>query len=124
MAETALITGATGGLGRAMAEELAKRGVCLVLTARDEGKLREMAQELEAKYRIETDIFSEDLCDLNAPVRLWERLKEQGATVDILVNNAGFGDFGDYLDANWERQEEMIQVNILALMRLTRLFAP
>lgn len=124
MAETALITGATGGLGRAMAEELAKRGVCLVLTARDEGKLREMAQKLEAKYRIETDIFSEDLCDLNAPVRLWERLKEQGATVDILVNNAGFGDFGDYLDANWERQEEMIQVNILALMRLTRLFAP
>ncbi len=118
----ALVTGATGGIGTEFCNILAAQGYDLVLVSRSEDKLVELSQRLERSYGIAAPIFPCDLSDPDAADLLYRSLVEQGITVNILVNNAGFGDQGAFLDSNWARQEEMIKLNILALMRLAYLF--
>jgi len=121
---TALITGASGGIGKAFAEELAQRNTNLVLVARSEEKLKELALELQEKHKIQVDIIVQDLTDIGATDAVFNATKEKELTIDLLINNAGFGDYGDFAERNGERQVKIVQLNILALVDLTHKFLP
>ena len=116
----ALITGASGGIGREIAQVFAREGRDLILVARSEGKLRELAQQLQADFGVEARPVACDLSVPDAAADLHERTA--GLVVDDLVNNAGFGDWGGFLDSDWERQEQMVQLNVTALMQMCRLY--
>jgi uncharacterized protein len=119
---TALITGASGGIGYEFAKNLAQRGVNLVLVARSEPKLNQIKAELEKSYGIKVEVLAQDLGDSLAPSAIYSAL--QNSQIDILINNAGFGDFGAFSDTNWEKESQMIDLNIKALTHLTKLFLP
>lgn len=123
MTKTALITGATGGLGKAFAAVFAKHGYELVLTGRDEKKLEEV-KELAKRLGAKALTVAADLTAKEEQDRLFAQTREKGIAVDVLVNNAGFGDFGLFFEGDPEKQAEMVAVNIAALVRLTRLFLP
>ncbi len=118
----AIVTGASSGLGADFARELGMRGAALTLVARREDRLRELEWELVSRYRVDVRILPQDLSRPGAADELYERVRELGLPVDILVNNAGFAQYGRTLDLPWERQREMIQLNVVALAELSRLF--
>ena len=119
---TALITGASSGIGEAFASALAQRGMNLILVARTKPKLDELAQRLTNQHRVQATVIQADLADPKAPGRLYSRVAELGVRVDLLVNNAGFGLGGAFLSHDLLREEEQINVNIGALVALTHLF--
>jgi short-subunit dehydrogenase len=119
-----LITGASAGIGRAFAFELAAGGADLILTARRGDRLTELANELHAKYKIEVEVFAADLAQPNGPARVFEFTSRNGFEVELLINNAGFGVYGEFAKADLSRQLEMIQVNIAAVVHLTHLYLP
>jgi uncharacterized protein len=121
---TVLITGASGGIGLDLARLFAEGGHDLVLVARSEGKLRELAAELVAKHGVKATVMPADLARPEAPDELARQLRSDGITVDILVNNAGYGMFGPFVEADARTELEMIQVNIVALTSLTKLLLP
>lgn len=118
----ALVTGATGGIGSELCAILAGNGYDLVLVARNEEKLARLSEHLELAYGVEAPAFPVDLSKPGRADQLFQAVTEAGIVVDVLVNNAGFGDQGAFLDSDWERQEKMVDLNILALMRLAHLF--
>ncbi len=120
---TALITGASGGIGYEFAKLLAKDCGALVLVARDETKLHAVKKELEAFAPVKALVLPRDLSLPNAAARLYEELEQAHITVDILINNAGFGSQGAFVDREWQSDSDMIAVNITALTQLTKLFA-
>jgi len=115
---TALITGASSGIGLDLAHLFAQDGHDVVLVARSEDKLRELATELERKHKIAAHVIVADLTRPDAPQHIFER----APAIDILVNNAGFGTSGKFADADLRTELEMIQVNVTALTHLTKLF--
>lgn len=117
-----LITGASGGIGKELAKEFAKHGHDLVLVARSGDKLAALKQELENAYRIKAEVFVADLSDEEERNKLYSYTQSHDLEVDILVNNAGFGDSNAYLDVPWERQKNMVELNVLALMHLSHLY--
>lgn len=119
----ALVTGASSGIGVDFARELAARGANLVLVARREERLRALAEELERTHGVRTRVLAADLAKPDAPRALHDRLRGEGLAVDVLVNNAGFGVYGPFLDVAWERERQMIELDVLALVHLTKLFA-
>jgi uncharacterized protein len=121
--KTALVTGASGGLGADFARELARLGCNLVLAARREDPLRALQAELSAAHPVQVHVFPIDLSIPDAPRDLYERLQSAGIPVDILVNNAGFGYFGKFAEVPWEREKAMLDIDITALVHLTKLFA-
>jgi short-subunit dehydrogenase len=121
--ETALVTGASSGIGLAMAKSLATRGMHLIITARSENKLDEIAAEIK-KQGINVHVFKSDLSQTGAPERLFEQVDKAGLQVDLLINNAGFGKWGEFLEVNREQYAELIQLNINALTELCHLFIP
>ena len=121
---TALITGASAGIGKAFAEELAARNTNLVLVARSEEKLNEQASKLHEKYKIQVDVIVKDLTEPDAAGFVFDATKAKGLTIDLLINNAGFGDYGDFAERDGERQVKMVQLNVLALVDLTHKFLP
>ena len=121
---TALITGASAGIGMAFAEELAARQTNLVLVARKEAKLQQLAQQLQNKYKIQIDVVVKDLTEPIAALAVFDAVTQKGLTIDLLINNAGFGEYGDFADLDAQRQVKMIQLNILALVELTHQFLP
>jgi uncharacterized protein len=121
---TALITGASGGIGKAFAQELAARQTNLVLVARSEENLHQIAQELQEQYQIQVDVIAKDLTEPDATAAVFDITKTKGLTIDLLINNAGFGDYGDFAESDRERQVKMVQLNILALVDLTHKFLP
>ncbi|RAM51786.1 MAG: oxidoreductase [Hapalosiphonaceae cyanobacterium JJU2] len=121
---TALITGASGGIGKAFAEELAAQNHNLVLVARSENKLNELAKQLNQKFQVQVDVIAKDLTEIGATNAVFEFTKQKGLTIDFLINNAGFGDYGDFAETDEERQIKMIQLNILALVDLTHKYLP
>lgn len=121
---SALVTGASSGLGLEYAKLLAADGHGLVLVARREEKLRELAAELTAQHGVSATVIAADLADGAAPARLVARLRDEGIVVSQLINNAGFGATGGFVDLPAERQLAMIQVNVMALVHLTRLLLP
>jgi uncharacterized protein len=122
--KTALITGASFGIGAAFAKELAARKVDLVLVARSEDKLQQLAQELTQQHQIQANVITCDLSIPGAAQNLFEKVIERGLSIDLLINNAGFGDYGAFADRKLEKFTDMIQLNIMALMQLTHLFLP
>ena len=119
----ALITGASSGLGVDFARELAARGANLILVARRTERLRVLAGEIKVNYAVDVDVEPMDLAVPDAAEALYQRLRERGRNVEILVNNAGFGLHGRFLDNTWQREQDMIQVDVIALVHLTKLFA-
>ncbi len=122
--KTALITGASSGIGQVFAQELAQSKTNLVLVARREDKLKEIAKNLAEKFKIQVDIFVQDLTDTNAAQNVFNFVNNKGIKIDLLINNAGFGDYGAFVERERERQLQMIQLNVLALVDLTYQFLP
>ena len=119
----ALITGASEGIGRALAGTFAANGHDLVLTARRLPELRSLARELHGAHGTKTEVLPVDLAEAVSPEVLYQAVNERQLTIDILVNNAGFGLYGPFLEREAEAQQELIQVNVSALTQLTHLFA-
>jgi len=122
--ETALITGASSGIGLELARLFAADHYRLVLVARNRAALQQIGEELQARHGIEVRISPKDLAHPSSPIELYQELQETGIAVDVLVNNAGFGGSGPFLQTDWHHEAEMIQVNIVALTHLTKLFLP
>jgi uncharacterized protein len=120
----ALITGASAGIGVALAEELAAGGTKLVLTARRKDRLEELARRLAATYKIDTEVFAADLADANGPEKIFAFTKEKGIEIELLINNAGFGQYGEFHSIEKQRLLEMVQVNCHAVVHLSRLYLP
>jgi short-subunit dehydrogenase len=120
----ALVTGASAGIGAALAEELARGGTNLVLTARRRERLEELAQKLEAAHKIQTKIFVADLTLADAPETIFQFTKGQGIEIELLVNNAGFGAYGEFPTVEPRKLTDMVQVNCAAVVHLTRLYLP
>ncbi|MBQ4511644.1 MAG: SDR family NAD(P)-dependent oxidoreductase [Anaerolineaceae bacterium] len=122
MNKTALITGASGGLGLEFAKILAQKKYDLVLVARNEGRLYALKNEFETKYGITVYVCSADLSVKDAALDVFNFTLEHELDIDVLINNAGFGDAGSFTECDWKKQYDMIQVNIIALMQLTHCF--
>ena len=120
--KTVLITGASGGLGLEFAKIYAEKKCDLVLVARSAGKLLSLKNQFETEYGIKVYVCAVDLSVPDAALEVFNCTLEQGLTVDVLINNAGFGDAGDFAHCDWQKQYEMVQVNILALMQLTHCY--
>src|ERR1700675_34084 len=120
----ALITGASAGIGVALAKELAAGGANLFLTARRQERLEELSRELAAKHNIKTSIFAADLAEVSAPQKIYDFTRAQGISIELLVNNAGFGAYGELPSVEVRRLLDMVQVNCAAVVHLTRLFLP
>jgi uncharacterized protein len=120
----ALITGASAGIGLALAEQLAAGGAHLVLTARRTDRLQKLATELSKKHRIKTEVFSVDLTRPEAPGEIYAFTSRKNVEIELLANNAGFGAFGYAHEIPVTRMLEMIQVNCSAVVNLTRLYLP
>lgn len=121
---TALITGASSGIGATFARQLATRQTDLVLVARNEAKLQQLAQELQSQFQIQVEVLPQDLTIANAATTVLTTVTQKNLTIDLLINNAGFGDYGPFAQSSRQRQLEMIQLNILALVDLTYQFLP
>ncbi len=119
-----LITGASSGIGREIAKLAARDGYDVVLVARRREKLSELAREIEKEFEVKTHVESIDLASTNGADLLYDSLAHEGIVVDVLVNNAGFGLHGDYIETDAKRERQMIDLNVSALTRLTRLFLP
>lgn len=122
--KTALVTGASGGLGADFARELAREGANLILVARREERLNAIAAEIKQEFGVEADVIPMDLTQFGSPQALYDRLKAGNKAVDVLVNNAGYGLFGRFTELSWENQKQMLELDIIALTHLTRLFVP
>jgi uncharacterized protein len=116
---TALVTGATAGIGRAFAHQLAGRGHDLVLVARDEERLAAEAESLRSTYGVSVEVLAADLTDRAQLGRVEARVADHGRPVDLLVNNAGFGLKGRFVDHDVETEQAMLDVLVVAVMRLS-----
>lgn len=121
---TALVTGASSGIGVEIARLLAKRGHGVTLVARREDRLRELAEELSCANPISAEAIAADLSDPASRDALAAKVAENGLDVDVLVNNAGFGDQGDFADRDLDSLMRMLSVNIDALVDLQGRFLP
>lgn len=115
----ALVTGASSGIGEHLARQLAERGHDLVLVARDEGRLEALAKELEGACNAASQVLPADLTDPDQLRTVEDRCHDRGAPIDVLVNNAGFGSFGAFHDLDVDAEVREIQLNVVALVRLT-----
>ena len=121
--DVALITGASSGIGVEFARVLAARGVDLIVTARRVDRLEQLRRELESGHGVRVAVIGQDLADPDAVERLVVGVQELGLDVSILVNNAGLGYYGPVVEQDPDDVHAMLQVNVLALTRLTRMFA-
>ncbi|MBH2005660.1 MAG: SDR family oxidoreductase [Sphingobacteriia bacterium] len=120
----ALITGASRGIGKAMAEQLARKGHALLLIARSEDLLKDYANELSLRYKIPVDYFAIDLARPAAAQEIFDWCRSKDIEIDILINNAGYGLNGLLEDYSLEEYLKMMQVNMSSLVSLTYLFLP
>jgi short-subunit dehydrogenase len=122
--ETALITGASSGIGMHLAHEFARHGHPVILVAPVESELREVAQQLATNGGGEAIVIAKDLEEPNAPQEIFDELQQRGVTVDILVNNAGHGQHGHFWEIPLEKDLSMMRLNMEAMLRMTKLFLP
>lgn len=122
--KTALVTGASFGIGETFAEELAARNTNLVIVARSKDKLDQLATQLQQQHNIKVEVIAQDLTQPNATQTVFDTITQKGIVIDLLINNAGFGDYGAFVERPLEKQVAMIQLNNIALVELTHLFLP
>ncbi|MBK6729993.1 MAG: SDR family oxidoreductase [Bacteroidetes bacterium] len=120
---TALITGASGGIGLEIAKLHASRKGNLVLVARSQDKLLAIKNDLEQQFSIQVEVIIKDLTMENAAQEIYDYLKSKNIVIDYLINNAGFGEFGLFTSTPWEKEKSMMDLNMIALTHLTKLFA-
>src|SRR5210317_2258878 len=119
---TALVTGASSGIGMSYARALAKAGINLVLIARRESLLNALATELSREYGIQAHTIAQDLTDADAADKVYENVRQAGLEIDILVNNAGFGSHGVFEELDLERELDMINLSCRLPVALTHKF--
>src|ERR1700712_2637620 len=122
--ETALITGASSGIGLELAREFARNKHPLIIVAPDDEELDEIAEQLKAEFGVAVTPIAADLTDPDAAEDIFNTIEEAGLTVEVLVNNAGLGQRGKFWEIPLEKDLEMIHLNIEAVIRLTKLFLP
>jgi len=120
--QTALITGASAGIGRELAKLFAKGGYSVVLAARNGARLDQFADELQRQFTISVKAFALDLGSASAPQFLFDQVERENIGIDVLVNNAGYGKLGAFADVPLEESLGQIELNITALTHLTKLF--
>lgn len=124
MKNVALITGASTGIGKALAFIHAQQGGDLIIIARNQQKLNQLKKELKDKYNSQVLVIAKDLTLPNSTQEIYAEVTQAGIEVDYLINNAGFGGRGKFHEREWEQDLAMINLNIVALTALTRLFLP
>lgn len=117
-----LITGATSGIGYELAKLFARDGYNLILVARHQQRLQEVTDELKTLYAVEVTPLAKDLFEQDAAVDVYQHTKDMGINVNILVNDAGQGQWGPFLETDLQRDVDIIQLNIISLLTLTKLF--
>lgn len=122
--QTALITGASGGIGLEFVRICAREGYNMILVARSTEKLQQLKTTIEPGQKLAVTVLPADLADPTAPAMLAQQVAEAGITVDVLINNAGFAGYGLFVEQDIQQQLAMMQVNMLALTHLTHLFLP
>jgi short-subunit dehydrogenase len=122
MKKTALITGASNGIGLELAKIHASKGGDLVLVARNKSKLDELKTELEKQFNISVYTIGKDLSATESAQEIYDETNRQNIQVDYLINNAGFGDFGMFTDTDWNKELKMINLNITTLTLFTKLY--
>ncbi|MFD2571954.1 SDR family NAD(P)-dependent oxidoreductase [Spirosoma soli] len=121
--KTALITGASSGIGRELANLFAKDGYNLILVARSEDSLQQIAQEYEQQFGLQATVISRDLADPNAPDEIYAETQRQGLQIDVLVNDAGIGEYGKFAtESDLQKELSIIQLNVTSLVHLTKLY--
>lgn len=124
MKQAALITGATGGLGKELAKVHAQAGGDLILAGRSAEKLDAVKAELETEYPVQVRTVCADLLRMDAADEIYRQVKETGAEISYLINNAGFGGRGEFHNRSMEQDMDMIRVNIITVTKLMKLFLP
>jgi uncharacterized protein len=119
---TALVTGASNGIGLELARIHASKGGNLVLVARNLEKLNDIKVELEKKFNIKVYTIGKDLSKLDAALEVFNETNQQKIPIDYLINNAGFGDFGMFVETDWQKELQMINLNITTLTQFTKLY--
>jgi short-subunit dehydrogenase len=122
--KTALITGASSGIGKDLAKIHASKGGDLIIVARSGDELRQLQSDLESAYQIKVHVIVKDLTAPHATQEIYDEVKAAGIPIDYLINNAGFGGIGKFYKRDWEIDQQMILLNIMALTHLCRLFIP
>lgn len=122
--KTALITGGSSGIGFEFARIFAKNGYSLVIVAKDKKKLEAAAKLVEKEFGVPVKSIAKDLSDSLAPKQIFDELQKEKIFVSVLVNNAGFGVFGKFSETEWEKERELLQVNMVSLTELAKLFLP
>ncbi len=122
MNKTALITGSSNGIGLELAKVHASKGDNLVLVARSKDKLEAIKKELESAYKIQVHIIAKDLSLPDAAQEVYNETSQNNIQVDYLINNAGFGDFGMFYETDWNKELQMINLNITTLTHFTKLY--
>ena len=124
LGQTALITGASSGIGADMARLFASQSYALVLVARTEAALNALADDLRAAHGVRVTVVAQDLAHPDAPQEIFDAVQRANITVDVLVNNAGYASYGPFAQADLRNELNEMQVNMTALTALTRLFLP
>jgi len=118
----ALVTGASSGMGADFARILASMGCHIILVARRQERLEALKEEIIAGYGVSVKVIPMDLSLTESSHQLYDQLKTENIVVDVLINNAGFGIYGEFLDIDWERNHQMLQLNMMTVAHLTWLF--
>lgn len=120
----ALVTGATSGIGLEIALNFARDGINLILVARTEEKLSEIREKIEKEHGVKVLVLAKDLTREEAPDEIHAEVEKRGIRVDYLINNAGFGSFGRLKDTDYEKEKDLVKLNVLSLLQMNKLFIP
>lgn len=119
-----LVTGASAGIGACFARQYARHGANIALVARRRDRLETLATELETSYAVQTRILVQDMTNPTAPQQIADALTDDGINIDILINNAGFGLPGHFVDSDWPKHRDFLELMVTSYAHLTRLFLP